>query len=83
MDPARLPELFASLAFFGLMAVCPIVYLLLKHQRAMAEIISGRATMEMHQRLENVERELRELRAQQNESVLRAEGHQGLTQRIT
>ncbi len=79
----QIPELLAALAFFGAIVICPLVYLFLKHQRAMAELIHGKMANESLQRLEAVERELRELRAANQERVLREDDQQELGRRIT
>ncbi len=83
MDLSHLPQTIASLAFFGLMVVFPITYLLLKHQRAMAELINGRASNETLVRLENLERDLRELKAASHEQAIAGDQQRDLTQRIT
>lgn len=79
----QIPQLLAAFAFFGAIFVCPLVYLFLKHQRAMAELIHGKAASEAHQRLELVERELKELKAAHHEQVLREDDQRELGSRTT
>lgn len=78
----EIPQVLAAFAFFGAIFVCPLVYLLLKHQRAMAEIIHGKAAGEALHRLETVEKELRELKALQHEQVLRDDDQRELGARM-
>lgn len=79
----EIPKFLAAFGFFGAVFVCPIVYILLKHQRAMAEIIHGNAAGEALKRLELVEAELRELKAERTERVLKDDDQRGLGERIT
>lgn len=79
----NLPELLAAFGFFGAIFICPLIWMFLKHQRAMAEVIHGRASTETHQRLEMLEREVQILRAERQERILREDDQQQLGQRLT
>ncbi len=83
MDPDKIAQLVAAFAFFGLVVIVPLSMLFLRHQRAMAELIHGKASNETLQRLEILERELRELRAAKQERVLREDDQRELGHRIT
>jgi hypothetical protein len=72
----ELPEVLAAFGFFGAVFICPLVYMLMKHQRAMAEIIHRGANADSVQRLELLEREVLELRAARYERVLREDPSQ-------
>lgn len=61
--PSDLPELIAAMTFFGVFALAPILYLLLRHQRVMAELIHKNATGATAEKVEALEREVRSLRA--------------------
>jgi hypothetical protein len=82
MDMSKLPQLLAAMAFFGAIFVCPLVYLLLRHQRMMAEFIHRSGNNETLQRLAAMEQELHQLRAAHNELVLREEDQRVLRQRM-
>lgn len=75
--------MIAALTFFGALVVCPLVWMLMKHQRAMAELMQGRPGLEALQRLESLEREVRELRAAHHQQVLRDDDQQELSRRVT
>lgn len=66
-----LPEVIAAFAMFGLVVVCPLVFMLMRHQRAMAELIHRRPTLEAEQRIAALEHEVMMLRAARQEQVLR------------
>jgi hypothetical protein len=78
-----LPELLAAFGFFGAIFVCPLIWMLLKHQREMAAVIHGRGANEALQRVEMLEREVQALKAAHHERVLRDDDQQGLGQRLT
>lgn len=61
--PTDLPELIAAMTFFGVFALAPILYLLLRHQRVMAELIHRNASRATADKVEALEREVRSLRA--------------------
>jgi hypothetical protein len=67
---SNIPEIIAALAFFGAIFICPLVYLMMRHQRTIAELIHRNAAGEAFQRLEALEREMRELKAQQYDQLL-------------
>ena len=83
MTPNEIAKLIAVSALFGMVFICPLVMLFLRHQRLMTEMLRGKASDETHRRLEAVEHELRQLRAAHHELVLRADDQQELRQRIT
>jgi len=66
-----LPEVIAAFAMFGLVVVCPLVYMLIKHQRAMAELIHGRPTQDAERRIAALENEVLMLRSAKQEQTLR------------
>lgn len=76
------PEMLAAFSAFGLVVVCPLVFMLLKHQRAMAEILHRTGDDQTKQRLDMMEQELRQLRAGQHEILLKVDDQQALVQRI-
>lgn len=78
----RLPEILAALAFFGLVVICPIVMMFLRHQRQMAELIHGRHSSDTVQRLEALERELRELKALKHQQAIIEDDQRELQNRI-
>lgn len=77
-----LPETIAALAMFGLVVVLPLVAVLLRHQRAMAEIIHRNAGDTTQQRLSMLEQELRELRALRHEQIIREDDQRELSRRM-
>jgi hypothetical protein len=81
MDMSDLPEVIAAFAMFGLVVVCPLVYMLMRHQRAMAELIHGRPTLEAEQRIAALEHEVMMLRATQQQQALRDLEHKELGSR--
>lgn len=78
MQSYALPELLAALAFFGLLGVFPIVMVLLRHQRSMAELIHRNGPNEAMQRIDSLEREVRELKAERIERLLREDSQKVL-----
>ena len=78
MTPTDLPEMIAAMACFGVIVVCPLVMLLLRHQRQMAELIHRNPDNDSHRRLEVVEHELRELRAAQHELTIKNDDKKSL-----
>lgn len=76
-----LPEIIAAFSFFGAVVICPLVYMIVRHQRNIAEIIHRNPTQETMMRVERLELELRELRAAHNELVLRADDARELIRR--
>ena len=83
MSATDIGKLIAASALFGMVFVCPIVMLFLRHQRLMAELFRRQSSNETLQRLEAVERELRELKALRHEQVIAEDDQQELRQRIT
>jgi hypothetical protein len=79
----ELPEILAAFAFFGLLFVCPLVFMLLRHQRTMAEFIHRSAGNEALHRIEMLEQQLRELRAAHHELVVRQDTQIELSQRVS
>ena len=79
----QIPQTIAAIAFFGLIFICPLIGLFLRHQHKMAELIHARAANESLERLAVVERELMELKALQHERVLRDDDQRELERRVT
>ena len=77
-----LPEVIAAFAMFGLVVVCPLVYMLMKHQRAMAELIHNRPSQEAERRIAFLENEVMLLKAARQEEVLKQLEQQELGNRI-
>lgn len=71
MGVENIPEILAALAFFGGIFVCPVVFMLLKHQRAMAELLHRRPDEPTLHRLAALEREVAELRAAHHAEIIR------------
>ena len=67
----EIPQILASFAFFGAVFVCPLVFMLMRHQRAMAEVIHGGTSNEALRRIEALEREVMELRSARADQMLR------------
>lgn len=68
--PRELPELIAALAFFGAVVILPLVFMLLRHQRAIASMIHENHSEDALKRIDALEREVRELKvAQQVRSI--------------
>jgi hypothetical protein len=76
------PEMIAAFSAFGVLVLCPLVFMLLKHQRAMAEIVHRGGDDLTKQRLDMMEHELRQLRAAQHEVLVKLDDQQALVQRI-
>lgn len=76
--PPNLPEIIAALGFFGAVVVFPITFLLLRHQRAMAELLHRGNTGDVQQRLESLEHAVRELRGVHYERVIREDDRREL-----
>lgn len=66
----ELPEFLAALTLFGLLFVLPVIHLMLRHQRAMAEILHRTATSGSEERILALEHEVRELRAAQYRQII-------------
>ena len=67
----NLPESLAALAFFGGLFLCPLIWMLLGHQRKMAELLNSRGSDEALHRIAVLEERVRELSALQHEMVVR------------
>ncbi len=78
----KLPEIIAACACFGLLVVVPLTMFLLRHQRQMAELIHGKNDSDTHQRLEALEREVRDLRIANTDRILREEEQRFIDQRL-
>ncbi|MBI5707688.1 MAG: hypothetical protein HZC36_11955 [Armatimonadetes bacterium] len=74
-----MPEIIAALGFFGAVVVFPITFLLLRHQRSMAEILHRGNPGETQQRLEALEQTVRELRAAHYDRVIREDDRKELS----
>lgn len=59
----NIPELLAAGGFFGAVFVCPMIYLLLKHQRAMAELMHRGADPATRDQIAALRQEIQELKA--------------------
>ena len=79
----QLPQVLAAFGFFGAIFICPLVFMFLRHQRAMAEVIHGRAAHETQQRLEMLERQMQALTAAHHERVLHDDDQRELHRRTT
>lgn len=77
-----LPELIAALSFFGAIVICPLVYMLMRHQRTIAELMHRSPENEVLQRLQVLEHELQELKAARNEQVLRDDDRRALGDKL-
>ncbi len=77
------PETIAALSFFGAMVVCPLVYMLMKHQRTIAEIVHRSPQNDLAARLEAIERELRELKAVRHSDILAEDDRRELQRRTS
>jgi hypothetical protein len=64
-------EFVAALAMFGLVVIVPLVFMLMKHQKAMAELIHRQPSHDAEQRIAALEREVMDLRAYRQEQILR------------
>jgi len=82
-DMRDIPEILAAFAVFGLFFICPLVFMLTKHQRAMAQIFHAGASNDALRRIEMLEREVQELRATRHDPVLWQEDQRELSRRIT
>jgi len=78
VTPNDIAKLIAVSALFGMIFVCPLVMLFLRHQRLMTEMLRGKSSDETLRRLESVEHELRQLKAAHHELVLKADDQQEL-----
>lgn len=67
----NLPEVIAAFAFFGAVVICPLVYLIMRHQRSIAEIMHKSPSSDLLYRVEALEHELRMLRAERHERMIR------------
>ena len=67
----NLPEVIAAFAFFGAVVICPLVYLIMRHQRSIAEIMHKSPSGDLLYRVEALEHELRTLRAERHERLIR------------
>ena len=65
-----LPETLAALSLFGVVFVCPLIFLLTKHQRAMAEILNRQGSSDTQRRIEQLEAQVQELKALQYHQIL-------------
>ncbi|MBV6457852.1 MAG: hypothetical protein HONBIEJF_00972 [Fimbriimonadaceae bacterium] len=60
--PSEFPELIAALALFGTVVILPLVFMLLRHQRAIASMIHEKPGEEARKRIEALEAEVKELK---------------------
>ena len=77
----NLPEIIAAFGFFGMVVILPLVFMLMKHQRAIAASIYAGAAAEAFRRLEALEYEMRELRSSHHEQLLRLDDASELSRR--
>jgi hypothetical protein len=77
-----LPEFIAALALFGLVVIVPLVFMLMKHQQAMAKLIHRETSSDADQRIAALEREVLDLKSYRQEQVLRELERQELGGRI-
>ena len=59
----NVPQLLAAGGFFGAIFVCPMIYLFLKHQRAMAELIHRGGDPATRDQIIALRQEIQELKA--------------------
>lgn len=78
----NLPELIAAFTFFGAFVVCPLVYMLMRHQRSIAELIHRDGNPEVLHRLERMESEIRALKAADTVRILADDDAKPLSQRL-
>ena len=83
VQPADIAKIIAASAFFGMVVICPLVMVFLRHQRLMTELFHGKGAKETLRRLEAVERELRELKALRHEQMLYEDDERQVRQRVT
>lgn len=67
---------------FFLVVVLPIVFMLLHHQRRMAEMIHRSPNATRDEQIDRLEREVRELKDRVNSLILQNESHRELQERI-
>lgn len=77
-----LPEFLAALAMFGLVVIVPLVFMLIKHQQAMAKLIHRQGATDTEQRIAALEREILDLKSYRQEQVLQELERQELGNRI-
>lgn len=76
-------ETIAALAFFGLVCVLPIVSMLLRHQRAMAELLHRNSDApDSNARIDALEREVHYLRDQLNQRLISDDERKQLGERL-
>lgn len=78
----QIPEMIAAFSFFGLVFILPLVHMLMKHQRAMSEILHTGPARENQQRLEALEQEVRALRASNHELILQQDDQREVRRRL-
>jgi hypothetical protein len=77
----HLGEVIAAASAFGLLVVCPIVFMLLRHQRAMAVLLHSQPNEDAARRIASLEQEVRELRNAQHELLIRRDDERALANR--
>ena len=75
------PEVIAAFAFFGAIVICPLVYMIMRHQRTIAELMHRPAGDDVFQRLHILEQEVRELKASRYEQLIREDDKRELGRR--
>jgi len=78
----RFPEVIAAFSFFGAIVICPLVYMIMRHQRSIAEIMHRNAGGDLHERVKMLEHEVRMLRAERNERLILEDDQRDLRGRI-
>lgn len=78
----HLSSVIAALAFFGAIVICPLVYMIMRHQRTIAELMHRNAGDDLYQRMQMLESEMRMLRSERNEQLIREDDRRELGRRI-
>jgi hypothetical protein len=76
------PQMLAAFAFFGLIFVCPLLYMLMKHQRAMTELIHRGAPDDALRRIHMLEQEVHALKVASYDQILKQDDQQDLARRV-
>ena len=79
----EIPMILAAFGFFGAIFVCPLVFMLMRHQRAMAELMHRGTADDAARRIEMLEHEVRQLKAAGHDQILRQDDSPELRRRIT
>jgi uncharacterized membrane protein YkvA (DUF1232 family) len=78
----QIPEILAAFGFFGAFFICPLVWMLMRHQRQMAEVIHRAPNQEALQRIQALEQQVAELRATRHSDIIREDDQRELSRRL-